>query len=693
MPYVFQTARGRGARTLLTAAVALTVVRGATAQVPPRSFEYLYVESNSGDASGGHAAICFAAQCYHFQQEKDRTIRLHRDNAAEFDYRYRLLGNRTIHATRVAVSPHTYDRARAAFQSRLQVQERQFDVLQSLVQDRELLEAVGERAQGTNTVRSTTMQVPASAYFVADTSPGASPFWGVTERAGLIEHLAEQMRAAYGRDCLDRRAAALRAAITQLAPPAAGDPDPEVGRLPVSPAGLATRHRELLSAWLALEVLRAAPPLRPGTFHAPSAAEFALQPAEILVLRGYAAQQAESLVQLLASARPDWGYPMLVGMARLLALEASINGGHLVVLDDIAGDAPVVSAETVARQAAPLMQVRDERRTDFLAARQAFFAAPVRDESALSTLEATANLLAAADRTLTQHVALPLYSGDGVPKKVALRSDWPLPEISDEDLRPAVATARARESRYRAALARLYPYDLFSHNCVTEIFRTMEPALGGASDSGANPDTVRAASAEALGGYVEWQSTLNFIPFVSANAVGNAYHVSARVERPSYRRLILAGMSRQENAWGVDLRESNVLTARSYGYNHADPLFLFFTDTVVLRRPLYGIANLLVGIGGTLTGLALLPIDGGTTLRRGLYGALFSLPELAFVNIRKGSFEWAPRSAIGEACVSSKPAAVTHPGDSGVEVEADQGTTHPAAGLTNRCPILDRCAS
>jgi len=114
---------------------------------------------------------------------------------------------------------------------------------------------------------------------------------------------------------------------------------------------------------------------------------------------------------------------------------------------------------------------------------------------------------------------------------------------------------------------------------------------------------------------------------------------------------------------------------------------------VVLRRPLYGIANLLVGIGGTLTGLALLPIDGGTTLRRGLYGALFSLPELAFVNIRKGSFEWAPRSAIGEACVSSKPAAVTHPGDSGVEVEADQGTTHPAAGLTNRCPILDRCAS
>ncbi len=98
----------------------------------------------------------------------------------------------------------------------------------------------------------------------------------------------------------------------------------------------------------------------------------------------------------------------------------------------------------------------------------------------------------------------------------------------------------------------------------------------------------------------------------------------------------------------VDLRESNVLTAQSYEHNPEDPIFLFFTDNVVLRRPLYGIANLAVGIGGTLAGLAWLPLDGGATLRAGLDGTLFSIPELAFINIRQGSFAFAPRAWLRE---------------------------------------------
>jgi len=120
------------------------------------------------------------------------------------------------------------------------------------------------------------------------------------------------------------------------------------------------------------------------------------------------------------------------------------------------------------------------------------------------------------------------------------------------------------------------------------------------------------------------------------------------VERPSYRRLTLDQMYTHENVVRVDLRESNVFTAQSYERNPDDPIFLFFTDDVVLRRPLYGIANLAVGIGGTLAGLALLPVDGGATLRAGLDGALFSVPEMAFINIRKGSLAFAPRRWLSE---------------------------------------------
>ena len=39
-------------------------------------------------------------------------------------------------------------------------------------------------------------------------------------------------------------------------------------------------------------------------------------------------------------------------------------------------------------------------------------------------------------------------------------------------------------------------------------------------------------------------------------------------------------------------------------------------------------------------GLLQLPFDGGHSLSSGLRGAVFSLPEIAFFNIRKGTNAW-----------------------------------------------------
>jgi hypothetical protein len=660
-----------GARWVAAAlAVVLCAVEHRAAAVV-RSFEYLHVESNSGDSSGGHAAICFADRCYHFQQDEAQTIRLHRDTAVEFDYRYRLLGNRTIHATRVDLSPETYERLRAAFQARLQVEDREFDQLQSLSRDRQLLELISPRAGGGGVASGgATLRVPGSGYFVADAcgaaagagSVGALPSFDCAQhsvgtppaaKSDRLLRLAAQVRAADGDDSIDRRAAALRVAIAQLVPEPAANTFPEAEKLLVVPAGFATRHRELLSGWLALEVLRAAAPLRPGSFHAPAGADFVLQPAEIEVLRAAAAQQAAALLRLLVSERPDWGYPLLVGMARLLALDASIDSGHLVLLDDFPEDAAAVAPASLARHAATLAQVREERHADFLAARRAFFESPARQESDLSALETTGNLLIDIDAALLQHAPLRVYTGALVPTKSAMRADLPLPELADATRHQAVA--RQREDAYRAALAVLYRYDIVSHNCVTEIFRTLESALTAtATDAAPDPGAVHAASSAALGGYVEWRRTLNFIPFLSARAVNGAYRVSARSARPSSRRMQLEQMYQCENALRVDLRESNVLTARSYERSDDDPIFLFFTDDALVRRPLYGIANLAVGIGATLAGVAWLPVDGGATLRAGLDGALFSVPEIAFVNIRKGSFAFAPRRWLDDDGTSAR---------------------------------------
>ena len=100
----------------------------------------------------------------------------------------------------------------------------------------------------------------------------------------------------------------------------------------------------------------------------------------------------------------------------------------------------------------------------------------------------------------------------------------------------------------------------------------------------------------------------------------------------------------RENPLRVWLRECNVLTSTIYPRNADDSFFLLFTDDVVAPRPLLGTVNLAAGLGAAVAGVPLLPFDGGRMLVAGLRGAIFSLPELAFVNLRKGSFDHVPRA-------------------------------------------------
>jgi hypothetical protein len=98
-------------------------------------------------------------------------------------------------------------------------------------------------------------------------------------------------------------------------------------------------------------------------------------------------------------------------------------------------------------------------------------------------------------------------------------------------------------------------------------------------------------------------------------------------------------MRQDENALWVFLRESNVVTSTLYRVQPRDSIFLFFTDDLVAPRPLFGAVNLVTGLAASAIGLTTWPLDGGETLWAGLRGTLFSLPELVFHNIRKGSFE------------------------------------------------------
>jgi hypothetical protein len=88
-----------------------------------------------------------------------------------------------------------------------------------------------------------------------------------------------------------------------------------------------------------------------------------------------------------------------------------------------------------------------------------------------------------------------------------------------------------------------------------------------------------------------------------------------------------------------------VLTSTLYRPTREDSAFLFFTDDAPMVRPLYGLANLAYGTAATGIGVVTLPLDRGRTLRRGVSGVVASVPELAFVSIRKGRMLHGPERA------------------------------------------------
>ena len=104
----------------------------------------------------------------------------------------------------------------------------------------------------------------------------------------------------------------------------------------------------------------------------------------------------------------------------------------------------------------------------------------------------------------------------------------------------------------------------------------------------------------------------------------------------------MAALYAQENSAKVYLRESNTFTSTIYRDNPRDSFFVFFTDDAVWARPLYGAINFIAGLGQAAVGLLRSPFVGPREFVAGAEGALFSLPELFFVNLRKGSLHYAP---------------------------------------------------
>ncbi len=603
---------GRSLALAALAAAALACTAGAARAAaergapPPDAFDYLYAEPNSGAASGGHVALRIGEHVHHFQQVEGGALRLFRVDAARFDHSYRALGNRTLTATHVVVGEDAAEELRWAFESYRQRQDADFDVLDERRRDRALLASFGG---------GDAWAIEASGYFAADEGAAAGAGYDAT-RAGLdaLSRVAERIEAERGAGYLARRAGELAAAIAHLGGDAAT----------LGP-GVARRYTDLASEWLAVELLRAPAPLAPGSWVSLDAPGWTLDADDRAQLGAIASAIADAAVSLAGSSRPDRGFPMLVALARLEALERSVASGRWVLLDPSRGDEDVVPASEVRSNEAPLRRILAERGEDFRLAREALLAPESWDESRLSRLELAGAAWAALDDALRRGTPLPVPTTLQVPSRTAATRALPRPALAAEALHAAGDRAAWAEAEWLATLRQRYPYDLVTRNCVTELFTVL--------------------ASVPLAAQVDPAGPLQFVPLAGSLAVQSAFAGSPSELRPSYRVRAIDALARCDgSALATGLRESSTVTARSYAPNDADPLFLFFTGEAAPVRPVLGAFNLALGVGGTVLGALAAPWDGGTLLRRGWEGVIFSVPELAFVSLRRGTIPFAPVS-------------------------------------------------
>jgi hypothetical protein len=600
---------GRRHRSALPALLLLALLLPVLAAEPAALLEFIYIDANVGGSSGGHVALKTGDSVYHYQND-DGYIRLTRESWDRFHFVYNDIDNRNIHIAKLRVDESAAERVRDRLGLLFMVQNRHADFLEALDRDAALLRRLAQ---------SEPFEMRGIGFF--DRRPHESSALHelnteITRRLGAAFAEAERRRLA--------RQIVLLAYPSEPAP----DPAPEEDRYPRYPPSFSEQVEDLYSRWFALTAIREEWPLRDGLLiDAAAPGGTALSEGERRWLAAYRERLADAVLASLQANPAGSGYPLLLALARYAAISESLATGRLLVLDALP---PAYRAERFTRvqeQRGSLNLLLSRLQAELPPTRRAVFALEEPDESAYSQLESRASEIREIRRGLAENQPIRFTRRNAPPE------GWGTALLHVSDIRPdalrqAEAVAAERAEAFRDRIETLYRYDLILRNCVTELVRAVDSAF----------PSIPAAEA-ALGGYLQPGEGLSFIPYRFFDLAPRHYRIESTTLLPSYRNRMLRQFAERDAGWTVLAAEASTWTSSLYEPQPGDSLFLLFTEDMFWPRPLFGAVNLVYGLGESAVGLLTAPFDDGRRLREGLRGALFSLPELAFGNIRKGSFD------------------------------------------------------
>ncbi len=583
-------------RIFLAAVLLLTAVcpvRGGTAGagVAENTVDFIYVNANTGEAAGGHTALRMGATVFHFQFFPQGRFLLVRDSWSHFRYVYNELRNRSISIARLSLTSQTYSRLRNHFSGLLMSQQLDLSNLENAEARLQLLQQLADPAED--------LELPAVGLF--DRYSGGDP-----DMARLRAHILQQLGPSFLGDMQEQVEERL-AAQADVSGPENGLPRP----LMLQEALLEREFTRLVTAGASLD--------RAVITVFPLAAELTSE--ESVLLGRYRQRLAASVVSLLLSNRSDRAEALLLQTARYLVVSRSLTEARLLTLDPFSSKAVPVLLE----QRDELQGLYNQLEMDAARARHNFFQESLYPDIAYAILETVQGRLSEVAGAVQAGRMIRVEPGILLPGRSGMVSRAGL---FPERLNPAdAAAAEEVTARLRRQVVERYGYDLVRRNCATELVRALNSAFP-------DPETGR----RELGGWLEPDKELAFIPNQWFRLVQERFPLQDEGLLLSRRLRKLAELY-QAGSWKrIWIQESNTLGSTLYTPRSQDTPFLFFSDDVSWLRPVFGVTNFcwaaLHGLGGVFT----LPVDGGERIYQGLRGMFYSLPELVFSNIRKGTY-------------------------------------------------------
>ncbi len=563
---------------------------------------WIYVEANTGGSSGGHLGLRVEDTIYHVQQSPEGLYELNRDDWRTFRHLYAGLQNRTLELAELDVAAADVERVQERLSKAYVAQRRELDRRARRALDLAWLEAW----------RSNRSPPPLAGAGLLAPGPQRDPD---------AEALRTVLHAAIGADSLAAQLARVSAQIAAYRPAGGAESDR------ADPEALEALREALLLREALVAVEEAWPIAEPALLRIEGRLAEPLADAEVSGCRRFAEAQRSSVLELLGSQRPDRGRPLLLAMARHQALARCAASRRLVLLDAYAGEHDFPPQRELPRPAAWARLAADfggvvrGGRTKVLA-RRSF------DEAQYNLLEVGAGVLNEYERGARGEPTrkLPRHATPAPAGSIAFEPEG----LGSAQLDAAIEAAEERYRRQQQRVHELYRYGVLRRNCVTELARLLNDAF--------EPDDT----ARALGARLEPGAGFGFIPFAFFDEVTSRLRVERLATVASHRERELARLLQTDPGLLRRLREAITLSSSIYTPRPRDGSFLFFSDDVFWRRPLLGFANFGYAAGSGVVGLVAAPFDGARRLRAAGSGLWYSLPELAFFNIRKGTFDWVP---------------------------------------------------